>query len=81
MFSFLVVLLNFLKYRMSVLFPKFVVSAFAGLVLYLCHDFSCLITGSRFWYFCNKCSVSVSFGGRKIFSSSVFDRGIVSSGS
>ena len=29
-FSFIVVLLNFLKYRRSVLFPKIVVSAFAG---------------------------------------------------
>ena len=37
-FSPLVVLLNFLKYRRSVLFPNIVVSAFAGFVLYLCHD-------------------------------------------
>ena len=48
MFSLIVVLLNFRKYRRSVLFPKIVVSALTGLVLYLCHDFSCLITGSRF---------------------------------
>ena len=47
-FSLIVVLLNFRKYRRNVLFPKIVVSAFTGLVLYLCHDFSCLITGSRF---------------------------------
>ena len=47
-FSLNVVLLNFWKYRRSVLFPKIVVSAFTGLVLYLCHDFSCLITWSRF---------------------------------
>ena len=47
-FSLIVVLLNFRKYRRSVLFPKIVVSALTGLVLYLCHDFSCLITGSRF---------------------------------
>ena len=47
-FSLISVLLNFRKYRRSVLFPKIVVSAFTGLVLYLCHDFSCLITGSRF---------------------------------
>ena len=47
-FSLIVVLLNFRKYRRSVLFPKIVVSAFTGLVLYLCHDFSCLITWSRF---------------------------------
>ena len=48
MFSLIVVLLNFQKYRSSVSFPKIVVSAFTGLVLYLCHDFSCLITESRF---------------------------------
>ena len=47
-FSLIVVLLNFRKYRRSVLFPNIVVSAFTGLVLYLCHDFSCLIIGSRF---------------------------------
>ena len=47
-FSSIVVLLNFRKYRRSVLFPKIVVSAFTGLVLYLCHDFNCLITKSRF---------------------------------
>ena len=47
-FSLIVVLLNFRKYRRSVLFPKIVVSALTSLVLYLCHDFSCLITGSRF---------------------------------
>ena len=48
MFSLIAVLLNFRKYCRSVLFPKIVVSAFTGLVLYLCHDFNCLITGSRF---------------------------------
>ena len=47
-FSLIVVLLSFRKYRRSVLFPKMVVSALTGLVLYLCHDFSCLNTGSRF---------------------------------
>ena len=47
-FSLIIVLLNFRKYRRSVLFPNIVVSAFTGLVLYLCHDFSCLIIGSRF---------------------------------
>ena len=47
-FSLIAVLLNFRKYRRSVLFPKIVVSAFTCLVLYLCHDFKCLITGSRF---------------------------------
>ena len=48
MFSFIGVLLNFLKYLRSVLFPKIVVSALVGLVLYLYHDFSCLMAGSRF---------------------------------
>ena len=48
MFSLIVVFLNFRKYRRSVLFPKIVVFAFTALVLNLCHDFSCLITGSRF---------------------------------
>ena len=81
MLSFIVVLLFFLKYRRSVLFPNIVASAFAGFVLYLCHDLSCLITGSKFWYFCNNCSVIVSVGGRKNFATSNFDRGIVSSGS
>ena len=47
-FSFIVVFLNILKYLRSVLFPKIVVSAFVGFVLYLCHDFSCLMTESRF---------------------------------
>ena len=83
MLSFIVVLLNFLKKRRSVLFPNIVTSAFDSFVLYLCHDLSCLITGSKFWYFCNNCnncSVIVSVGGRKRFSTSNFDRGIVSSG-
>ena len=47
-FSLIVVLLNLRKYRRSVLFPRMVESALIGLVLYLCHDFSCRITGSRF---------------------------------
>ena len=80
MFLFIVVLFNFRKYRRSVLFPRIVVSAFAGFVLYLCHDLSCRITGSKFWYFCKSCSV-IFFSGRKILSVSCFDRGIVSSGS
>ena len=80
-FSFMVVLLNFLKYLRSVLFPKIVVSALFGLLLYLCHDFSCLMTGSRFWYFCNNPSMIFSGVGRKMFSISIFDRGMVSSGS
>ena len=73
--------LNFRKYRRSVLFPKNVVSAFAGFVLYLCHDFSCLITGSRFWYYFKSSNVIFSVGGRKILSISSFDTGTVSSGS
>ena len=81
MFSSIVVLLNFLKYRRSVVFPKIVVSAFAGFVLNLCHYLSCLMTGSRFWYFCNICSVIFSFGGKKTLSTSNFESGIVSSGS
>ena len=57
-FSIIAVLLSFLKYRRSVLLPKIVVSAFAGLVLNLCHCFSCPMTGSRFWYFCNNSNVT-----------------------
>ena len=75
------VFLNFLKYRRSVLFPKIVVSAFVGLVLHLCHHFCCLMTGSRFWCFCKNSSVIDSVGDKKMFSVSVSDRGIVSSGS
>ena len=63
------------------MFPNIVVSAFAGFILYLCHDLSCLIIGSKFWYFCNNCSVIFSVGGKKIFSTSIFDSGMVSSGS
>ena len=77
----MVVLLNFLKYLRSVLFPKMVVSFFVGFVFNLCHDLSCLMTGSRFWYFCNNSSVIVSVVGRKMFYISIFDRGIASSGS
>ena len=47
-FSFIVVLLNFGNIGGVFYFPNIVVSAFTGLVLYLCHDFSCLIIGSRF---------------------------------
>ena len=57
------------------------VSALFGLVLYLCHDFSCLMTGSRFWYFCNISSVHFSVVGRKMFSTSLFDSDNMSSGS
>ena len=44
---------------------KIVVSVFVGFVLNLVHDLSCLMTGSRFWYFCNNFSVNFSFGGKK----------------
>ena len=79
--SLIVVLLYFLKYRRSVLFPSIVVSAFVGLVLYLCHDLICRITGSKFWYFCSNCSLIFSVGGRKTFSTPNFDKGIWSNGS
>ena len=46
--SFIEVFLNFLKQLRNVLFPRIVISALIGLVLYLCQDFKCLITGSRF---------------------------------
>ena len=80
MFSLIVVLLNFRKYRRSVLFPKIVVSACTGLVLHLCHDFIGLITGSRFRYCFKSLIVILSVGGKKIFPISNVDRGIVSSG-
>ena len=50
-------------------------------ILYLCQDFTCLITGSTFWCFCNNSWVIFSVVGRKTFSISVFDKGIVSRGS
>ena len=75
-FSFIVVLLNFLKYRWSVLFPNIVVSAFAGFVLFLCHDLICLIIGSKCWYFCINYSVTFSVVVKKLFSISIFDRGM-----
>ena len=80
-FSLIEVLLNFLKYLRRVLFPSMVVSALSGLVLYLCQDFNCLMTGLRFCCFCNSSSVIFSVIGRKMFSISNFDRVIVSSGS
>ena len=49
LFSFIVLLLNFLKYLISVSFPEFVMSAFKGFKLHLCQDLSCLMTGSRLW--------------------------------
>ena len=48
MFSLIEVLLNFLKCLRRVLLPSMVVSTLSGLVLYLCQDFICLMTGSRF---------------------------------
>ena len=47
-FSFMDVLLIFLKYLRSVLFPGIVIYAFAGFVIYLCQDLSCLWTGTMF---------------------------------
>ena len=61
------------------MFPKNVVSAFAGFVLFLGHDLSCLTTGSKFWYCLKSSSVLFSVGERKLLSISSFDRGILSS--
>ena len=47
-FSFIEILLSFRRNPRSVLFPRIVISALVGLVLYLCQDFNCLITGSIF---------------------------------
>ena len=47
-FSFMDVLLIFLKYFRSVLFPGITIYAFAGFVIYLCQDLSCLRTGTIF---------------------------------
>ena len=80
LFSFMLVLLNFLKYLRSVLFPKIVVSVFVGLVLYLCQDLSYLMARSRFWFFFINSSVIFSVVGRKMISISIFDWSIVSSG-
>ena len=60
------VLVNFLKYRGSVLFPGIVVSAFMDFLLYFCQDFSCLMIWSRFWYLCSSSIVTLS-GADKIF--------------
>ena len=79
-FSFMFVLLNLLKYP-SVLFPNTVQSTFTGFVLYWCQSLSWRITGSRFWYFCNKSKVIFSVAGRNMFSISVFDGCILSRGS
>ena len=51
-FLFIVALINFRKYRSKVLFPKIVMSAFTGFVLYFYRKLSCLMTGSKIWYFC-----------------------------
>ena len=68
MFSLIVVLLNFLKYLRRVSFPNILVSALSGLVLYLCPDFSCLMTGR---FFCNNSSNFFSVIRRKVFSISI----------
>ena len=39
------------------------------------------MTWSKFWYFCNRGGVTFSVGGKKVSSTSIFDSGIVSSGS
>ena len=57
------------------------ISAFLGFVLQVCQDFNSLITGSRFWYFCSSSSVNFSVFGRRIFSISNFERGMLSRGS
>ena len=80
-FSLKEVLLNFQKHLKRFLFPKIVISALIGLTLYLYQDFTCLITGSTFWCFCNNSWVIFSVVARKTFSISVFDKGIVSRGS
>ena len=49
-----------------------------GFVLCLCQDFSCLMTGSSFRYFCSSSSVNFFLAGRKIFSISVFERDMLS---
>ena len=81
MFSFIEVILNFLKYLRGVLFPRIMISALIGLVLYLCKDFDCRITASRFWSFLSTSSVIFSVFGKKLFSISISDRGMVSRGS
>ena len=48
MCSLIEVLLNFLTYLRKLSFPRMVVSALIGLVLYFCQDFNCLMTGSKF---------------------------------
>ena len=57
-FSFMDVFLNFLNNPRIVLFPRIVMSALIGLLLYLCQNFSCLMTGSKFCCFCNNSSVN-----------------------
>ena len=50
-FSFIDVLLDFLKNLRIFLFPLIVISAFIGFDLQLCKDFSCIMTGSSFGIF------------------------------
>ena len=59
-------------------FLKIVVSALVGSVLFLCQVFSCLMSGSKFWYISNSYGVTFSVIGRRMISTSTFDRGIVS---
>ena len=47
-FSIIVVLLNLKKNRSKVLVPKIVIMASMVFVLYMCQNFNCRITGSRF---------------------------------
>ena len=73
LFSLIEVLLNFLKYLRRVLFPRIVVLALIGLVLYLCQDFIL----SNDWvnvlmFFFNNSSVIFSVIWRIMFSISFF---------
>ena len=47
-FSFMDVLLNILMYLRNILFPRIVISAFKGFILYSCRDLSCLMIWSSF---------------------------------
>ena len=51
----------------NVLFPRIVMSAIVGFVLYLCHDLSFLIAGARFWFFCSNLVVNFAVFRREIF--------------
>ena len=49
--------INYLRYLRRVLFHRMVISALIVVVLCLCQDFKCLMTGSVFRCFCNNSSV------------------------